>query len=48
MQSTGLADDLLLAEGTTTHVAVGRDMRKTALPEVYAEAFRRAHVPVEG
>jgi acyl-CoA thioester hydrolase len=41
------SDEVLLAEGSTTHVAVDRSMRKTALPQVYADAFRAAHIPVE-
>ena len=40
-------DGLLLCEGGTTHVAVGRGMKKCALPGRYVEAFRAAHVPVE-
>jgi acyl-CoA thioester hydrolase len=40
-------DDLLLAEGTTTHVVVHKTMRKAAMPPRYAEAFRAAHVPAE-
>lgn len=40
------ADGLLLCEGATTHVAVGKDMRKAAMPARYAEAFKAAHVPV--
>jgi acyl-CoA thioester hydrolase len=39
-------DGLLLCEGGTTHVVVGKDMRKTVMPERYAAAFRAAHVPV--
>ena len=38
-------DGVLLCEGSTTHVVVGRDMRKTAMPKRYAAAFRAAHVP---
>lgn len=34
------ADDKLLCDGATTHVVVGRDMRKQALPERYAAVFR--------
>ena len=30
----------LLCEGETTHVVVGRDMKKRALPEIYQRAFR--------
>ncbi len=40
-------DGVLLCEGATTHVVVDREMRKTAMPERYAAAFRAAHVPVE-
>lgn len=34
------ADVVLLATGESTHMVVGRDMRRRALPDVYAEAFR--------
>jgi acyl-CoA thioester hydrolase len=40
-------DGVVLCEGYTTHVVVGRDMRKMTMPERYAAAFRAAHVPVE-
>ena len=40
-------DGVLLCEGHTTHVVVGRDMRKTVMPERFAAVFRAAHVPVE-
>ena len=36
------SDELLLCTGKTTHVVVGRDMRKRALPERYLAAFRLA------
>ena len=39
-------DDLLLCEGSTTHVAVDREMKRVPMPARYAEAFRAAHVPV--
>jgi acyl-CoA thioester hydrolase len=32
-------DDLLLCEGETMHVVVGRDMKKQSLPQKYAERF---------
>jgi len=35
-------DELLLCEGATTHVVVDGEMKKAALPAVYAEAFRAA------
>ena len=35
-------DDALLCTGETTHVVVGRDMKKRALPERYQAAFRQA------
>jgi len=38
-------DGLLLCEGATTHVVVGKDMRKTAMPQKYAERFRAFHIP---
>lgn len=34
------ADGTLLCEGQTTHIVVGRDMKKRELPEKYAERFR--------
>ena len=34
------ADDLLLCEGSTTNVVVDRTMKKAAMPERFAEAFR--------
>jgi acyl-CoA thioester hydrolase len=40
-------DDLLLCEGTTTHIVVDRNMKRTAMPERYAAAFRAHHVAVE-
>ena len=39
-------DDRLLTEGATTHIVVGRDLKRAPMPATYAEAFRRAHVPV--
>ena len=35
-------DDALLCTGETTHVVVGRDMKKRTLPERYQAAFRKA------
>jgi acyl-CoA thioester hydrolase len=32
-------DDLLLCEGETAHVVVGKDMKKRSLPQKYAERF---------
>ena len=41
------SDELLLAEGETTHVVIDREMKKTAIPEKYLEIFRRClHQPV--
>jgi len=34
-------DDLLLCEGSTTHVVVDRSMRRAPMPARYAEAFRK-------
>jgi acyl-CoA thioester hydrolase len=34
-------DDLLLCEGSTTHVVVDRSMRRVPMPARYAEAFRK-------
>ena len=39
-------DDLLLCEGSTTHVAVDREMKRAPMPARYAEVFRAAHLPV--
>lgn len=36
------ADDVLLAEGESTHIAVNRKFEKTPLPEKYREAFSAA------
>lgn len=35
-------DEVVLCTGETTHVVVGRDMKKRTLPERYYAAFRRA------
>ena len=35
-------DEVVLCTGETTHVGVGRDMKKRALPQRYLEAFRSA------
>jgi acyl-CoA thioester hydrolase len=35
-------DGTLLAEGDTTHMVVGREMKKVPLPEKYVRAFRSA------
>jgi acyl-CoA thioester hydrolase len=35
-------DDALLAEGETTHVVTDANMKKRAIPEKYAKAFREA------
>ena len=35
-------DNVLLAEGDTTHLVVGRDMKVKAIPEKYMSAFRKA------
>ncbi len=40
------ADELLLTEGETVHVVVGRDLTKRALPERFAQRFREFHVPL--
>ncbi len=36
------ADDVLLAEGETTHIVTNREMKVAALPEKYFTAFRKA------
>jgi acyl-CoA thioester hydrolase len=40
-------DGVVLCEGSTIHVVVGRDMKKCAMPAKYAAAFRAAHVPMD-
>jgi acyl-CoA thioester hydrolase len=42
------ADELLLCEGETTHIVVGRDMKKRDLPEKYAERFRELTRHMQG
>ena len=39
------ADEVLLCEGSTVHVVVGRDMQRRPLPEQYRERFREFHIP---
>jgi acyl-CoA thioester hydrolase len=34
-----VADELLLCEGETVHLVVGRDMKRREMPERYAEQF---------
>jgi acyl-CoA thioester hydrolase len=41
-------DDVLLCEGTTTHIVVDLSMKRTALPPHLAELFRAHHVAVNG
>ncbi len=36
------ADEVVLCTGETTHVVVGRDMKKRTMPERYQAAFRSA------
>jgi acyl-CoA thioester hydrolase len=36
-----VSDDLLLCEGETTHIVVGRDMKKRDMPPKYAELFAK-------
>ena len=38
-------DNLLLCEGSTTHVAVSREMKRAPMPARYAHAFRAAYLP---
>ena len=40
-QVVRVADSMLLAEGATVHVTVGKDMKKRNLPEKYAARFRQ-------
>ncbi len=42
------SDELLLCEGETTHIVVGRDMKKRDLPEKYVERFRELTRPNKG
>lgn len=42
-----VTDGLLLCEGATTHVVVGRDMQRRPLPQRYIERFREFQVPEE-
>ena len=42
------SDELLLCEGETTHIVVGRDMKKRDLPEKYVERFRELTRPKTG
>ena len=39
-----LRDAAVLCTGATTHVVVGRDLRKRRLPDEYLEAFRRSMI----
>ena len=41
-------DEVLLCEGETTHIVVGRDMKKRELPEKYAERFRELTRHIQG
>ena len=36
------SDDTLLAEGETTHVVIGRDMKKTSIPGKYMRIFKES------
>ena len=38
------SDELLLCEGATTHIVVDRTMKRTRMPERYAELFRKMMV----
>jgi acyl-CoA thioester hydrolase len=40
-------DDLLLCEGETVHVVVGRDMKRRPIPKRYAELLAPAATPVQ-
>jgi acyl-CoA thioester hydrolase len=40
------AEHQLLCEGSTTHVVVDRNMKKTAMPPRFAEAFRAHHIAI--
>jgi acyl-CoA thioester hydrolase len=45
-----IVDNLLLAEGETTHIVTNAEMKATALPAKYMNAFRGAmgRLPVDG
>ncbi len=40
-------DNLLLCEGSTTHLVVGRDMKRASMPPQFAQALREASPPRE-
>jgi acyl-CoA thioester hydrolase len=40
-----LTDEVLLCEGTTTHIVVDRTMKRTAMPARYAETFLKNILP---
>ncbi len=40
-------DDTLLCEGETTHLVVGRDMKRKPIPEKYAKRFAELAHPIE-
>ncbi len=42
-----VADGLLLCEGETVHVVVGRDMKRRAMPKRYTEALNHSAEPVK-
>jgi acyl-CoA thioester hydrolase len=37
-------DGVVLCQGATVHVVVGKDMKKRSMPEKYAERFRACHI----
>jgi acyl-CoA thioester hydrolase len=39
------ADSMLLCEGETVHVVVGKDMKRSTLPEKYAKRFAAVLIP---
>ena len=41
-------DEVLLCEGETTHIVVGRDMKKRELPRKYAERFQELTRHMQG
>jgi len=41
------SDQLLLCEGETVHIVVGRDMKRREMPAKYAERFRERLHPIQ-
>ena len=39
--------ETLLTEGVTTHVVVDASLKRAPMPALFADAFTRAHIPIE-